>query len=339
MKDVRYNEETRYFLCCSEIDSNIEYSFEYNQKYSSDIDISRYEVQLLINPYLNRESNIFRLKDGHGAIGYVFPITVLDSDEDLDEQYRDFHKYVYAAYTVLLRRLPRITDTSCLSANFEDNICVFMLNKRITRDGNDISSCIHSLRKRGYSYFIDNNKITSVNYYDPLRYCSQTCIRLIFSNPPLYNHFTIRYLLEEYPKAASSIHRFVLLYQIIEFLFDMDAKTEASEIINKFNSNQISYNDFSTDLRALTSEKTKINNIFGKCGSLSNMSNFNQSYTDLCNCIPYHPNCNSDAERFYSFRNLLTHSYRLPHQHEQELNRTIQDAELLILEIVEKYPA
>ena len=97
------------------------------------------------------------------------------------------------------------------------------------------------------------------------------------------------------------------------------------------------YNDLSTDLRALTSERNKINKIFNRCGTLSSFQTFEDRYSHLCRELLYDPNFESNAEQFYSFRNLLTHSYRLSHSREVELNLTIQAAEFLILEIVEKY--
>lgn len=343
MKDVRFDYDSNSFLCkSSDKDKDLEYKFEFYQKISQTdkIDYSRYVIELVINPYLNKESDVIKLQNAEGGIGYIFPISILESEDNLDKEYRGMHYYTYSAYMILLKRLEKIKDEQVFSKNFEDNICVFILDKTRIDKEDSLEKCIHSLRKWGYSYFEDHNNITPIPYYSNSIYKRNKRLKLNFTIPDLYNHKMVDYLLREYSKASSPLHRFIILYQIIEYLYEIEAKKEANIIIKKYSSDTITYNDFSSDLRALTSEKSKINKIFDRCGKLRLYQDFINEYTDLCTEISYSPNCSKDAiaDQFYSFRNLLTHSYRIPHSHEEKLNRTIQASELLILEIVEKYP-
>lgn len=337
MNDVSFDSTLKRFHCTTkESDKIVEFEFDFKQEYHPNIDCEQYNVELLINPFLNRESNIFRLQSRKQNVGYIFPVNVFDSEETLENDFRGISRHIFAAFSILLRRLQKVTSSN-FSDNFEENICVFVIDKNRLGIDNPLYKCIHSLRKWGYSFFEENNTVREVRHYDNRFYIRNTRINLEFTSPVLYEHDTIKYLLREYPKTTSPIHRFIILYQIIEYLFDVEARHEAAIIIEKYNSNLLMYNDLSTDLRALTSEKNKINKIFNRCGALSSFQTFEDRYSDLCRELFYEPNCEGTAEMFYSFRNLLTHSYRLPHSREKKLNLTIQAAELLILEIVENY--
>lgn len=257
MIDISFDDINRCFHCFSN-DAKEEYQFEYKQEYSNGIDCERYIIQLLINPFLNRESNVFKLQAGRGSIGYIFPISVLDSDNNWEDNYSGIHRYIYAAYKILLQRLPKAKSPNIFSDNFEDNICVYIVDKIRYEGDCSLHKCIHTLRQWGYSYFENDNKIARIPYFNVKSYIHTKRINLDFKLPSLYNHDMIDYLLREYPKTSSPVHRFIILYQVIEFLFAIEAKREAATIIEKYKSGLLAYNDFATDLRALTSEKNKI---------------------------------------------------------------------------------
>ena len=275
-----------------------------------------------------------------GRIGYIFPISVLLSNEDYSD-YKGLERYVFAAFHILLQRLPKITNQQDFVKNFEDNIivAVFDYKKLPPEISEPIGSCIHYLRKHGYTYFEDNNNIQEVPGYDFMSYSPQSKrINIKFTIPPLYKENIIDSLLREYPKVSNVPHRFIILYQVIEYLMEIFSKNEILAFIDKYMSGLIPNNDFTNDLKSLTSEKSKINSIFNNTNICDHdFTRFNDKYSNLKARIVYDPSTKTKGEIFYSFRNILLHKYRTLHEFEKELAETVQEAELLILTIVERY--
>lgn len=350
MKDVKFDKNSSTFLCKSEKGLRIEeeYTFHYNHSCThlwKDLNENDFQVELLINPYLNRESHTFAISDCskscNNRLGYIFPVTVLDSIEDFSDVGRNIENYFFVAFKVLLQRINSIKSTSEFSENFEDNVIVAIFNRKDNPNRNYLDECMHSLRLSGYSYFHDNNNCQRVEHYTETVFHDgkDSEIKVKLEVPFLYHEEAIDNLLKEYPKTNNTTHRFVLLYQVIEHLMDKEATKQVNLFIKQYQLGQISNNDMSTNLRNFTSEKTKINSIFSSCNiSQSDFIEFKQSYGQL-NCLTgYNPNTSALGEIFYSFRNQITHSYRNLHKHIKELSMVVQAAEKLILTIISKYP-
>ena len=124
--------------------------FEYKppiDQLDAGIRIEDYCVELLINPLLSYESNVYMLVDPNNPkaqkVGVVMPIAVLDSDEEPEHKIQN---YIFAAFHVLLERLDKVEKTM-FSDHFEDNVCVFVMDKRKSSIDNPLHLCIHTLRK------------------------------------------------------------------------------------------------------------------------------------------------------------------------------------------------
>lgn len=307
------------------------------------IQLEDFEVQLLINPLLNRESNVYDLRDElNKTVGYLFPISLLDSDSDFSD-YRNINNYVYVAFWELLKRIPTVNENKeFFSDNFEDNVCVCVFHKASVNTTCPLRNCIHSLRMYGYSYFTECNNIKPVDRYRSKLYFHkrENKIHLKFSEPSLYKNPIIDSILRALPKADNLTHRFVLLYQVIETLFEEIASKRIDEEIKRFTGKQIPCNDFQDNIKQLSSEKTKISKIFKCCEKLENSDEaklFLESCLHLFDLVHYSPSNKGLKEIFYSFRNQMTHSYRNLDFYQEELSETIQYFELLILRIVETY--
>ena len=134
------------------------------------------------------------------------------------------------------------------------------------------------------------------------------------------------------------IHRFVLLYQIIEYLMEEVVRPEIMAEIHKLENNEIPHNDFLESIRNVNGERARIQSIFERCNLTdSNCREFLDALTRLFSLVGYSPSKQGAHNLFYAFRNQMTHSYRSLHQEKEELAITIQQFEKLILEIVERY--
>lgn len=347
MKNVKFYEgsDGNYFSYQGndeDVSGEFEYRFSTKSLWNS-IQLEDFEVQLLINPLLNRESNVYDLRDElNKTVGYLFPISLLDSDSDFSD-YRNINNYVYVAFWELLKRIPTVNENKeFFSDNFEDNVCVCVFHKASVNTTCPLRNSIHSLRMYGYSYFTECNNIKPVDRYRSKLYFHkrENKIHLKFSEPSLYKNPIIDSILRALPKADNLTHRFVLLYQVIETLFEEIASKRIDEEIKRFTGKQIPCNDFQDNIKQLSSEKTKISKIFKCCEKLENSDEaklFLESCLHLFDLVHYSPSNKGLKEIFYSFRNQMTHSYRNLDFYQEELSETIQYFELLILRIVETY--
>lgn len=251
--------------------------FEYKIGVSEDFNISickDYEVELLINPVLSREIHHFSLcrRDGDDRIsfGIVFPISMLDgTEEEISSKQKD---YFAIAFYELLRRLERIED-GLFSQNFEDNICVCVFNLNQAQSGvNILSKCIHSLRLYNYSYFTNNNTYAPIDKYLESWFISENQRNIVVSlqEPPLYKEKMIDTIMRILPNVNNVIHRFFLLYQVIEFLIARIQKQDIGEQIFKYKRGNIPENDFFEKIAHIKREGTIIKEIFEKCSLETN---------------------------------------------------------------------
>lgn len=308
------------------------------------IKVDDYCVELLINPLLSNESNVYMLLDPSNTVsqkvGVIMPISVLSSDEQPEHK---IHNYIFAAFQILLERLDEL-KSSVFSDNFEDNVCVFVVDKKKVPYANPLPLCIHTLRRYGYSYFENKNNIKAPDGYLATEYIPSGTknIRLVFKEPDLYSDPMVDTLMRALPSAHDVTHRFVLLYQIIELLMERAAISEIQNYVTSLNLHEIPSNDFLDGVKNLSSEKEKIKEIFRKANITSTESaSFRDACMNLYGLIQYtNPKMtSSDDTLLYSFRNQMTHAFRTLRNEPIDLSITIQRFEVLILRIVEKYVA
>ena len=306
------------------------------------INVANYCVELLINPLLSNESNVYMLLDPNNVtsqkVGVVMPISVLSSDEQPEHKIQN---YIYAAFHVLLERIDDIKETEFYK-NFEPNVCVFVVDRRRVHFEHPLPLCIHTLRKYGYSYFENNNRVKPPVGYVAAEYiqAGQKNIRLAFKEPELYSDPMVDSLMRALPSAHDATHRFVLLYQVIELLMEKAAITEINNYIASLSIHDIPSNDFVHGVNELSTEKEKIKEIFSKANITSAESgDFRDACLILYGLIHYNnPKMTSSNDvLLYSFRNQMTHSFRTLRKEPTALATTIQRFEILILRIIERY--
>ena len=346
MKIISFNKSDSDSFFKYELDG-IEETIDYNPPASEideKVDINEYSVELLINPILNGQSHIFALNqkiaDQKKKIGYVFPISALDNDQT---QSKEIANYFYVAFYVLLSRLKDVKEGD-FSDNFEGNVCVSVINKKLACSDNPLPLCIHSLRKFCYSYFTPENHIQPIKGYTKDRLLdnpNQKTIYVDLSIPQLYSHPMIDRIMRDLVNANNVTHRFVLLYQVIEFLMEDAIIKDIEDIYDKLSAHDITPSDYFEDVSHVSKERTRIKNIFNECNVLSSteFASFRTACRLLLRKAGFSKDANSDNhELFYAFRNKMTHSYRRLYVHEQELVEVVQYFERIVMQIVGAYP-
>lgn len=250
--------------------------------------------------------------------------------------------YAFVAFLSLLERLPEINNSEeDFSNNFEDNVCVCVFNQKVLGLQNPLHLCINSLRKYGYCYFEDDNKIQAANGFRDDLYVERDVknLSVIFQEPELYNNPVIELMLRALPHAHNVIHRFVLLYQVIETLMEIVTRQKIDEAIKKLQCNTIPHNDFLDNMKAIGREKERIREIFSICNLTADEFNcFKEPCKKLFGLANYEPdNMSDDAMVFYAFRNQMTHAFRNIHIYPEQVAETVQGFEKVVLTILQKY--
>lgn len=312
----------------------------------TDLNVGDYVVELLINPMLSNESDVYTLcvKQMSEAIcdrqtiGVVFPVLALDSDQVLR---KGMCNYLYIAFWQLLERLKDVSKDD-FSSNFESNVCVCVFSKKYAGVDNPLHLCIHSLRKYGYSYFEDNNNVLPIDGYkrDLIIDTNQKNINIELKEPILYHHPIVDRILRDLKSANNVTHRFVLLYQIIELLMEDAITKDIKNIYKCLHTGKISANDYFESVSKISRERKRISNIFEDCGIEANdCKKFSKSCKNLFDVSGLSSeNATKCSDLFYNFRNKMMHSYRALYAHKTILAETIQNFEQIVLLIVEKYP-
>jgi hypothetical protein len=307
------------------------------------LDVKEFSVDLLINPLLNRAKNVYNLCKDDGTIsrvGMVFPVSALDSDDSFEQT--GMCNYAFVAFQTLLERLEDVNNPEGdFSENFEDNVCVCVINLKSTGLSNPLPLCINSLRKYGYSYFIPNNEIKAVDGYKAELYVDNNISNLVvrFEEPSLYQNPVVDLMLRSLPYAHNVIHRFVLLYQVIETMMEEVSLKKINEEIVKLQNKAIPHNDFLDNLKRLGQERERIKEIFDNCQLTTHEFDFFKTPCKrLYSMTGYTPDKPSEmSSLFYSFRNQMTHTFRSLHVYPDEVAETVQGFEKVIMTILEKY--
>jgi hypothetical protein len=345
MKDVRFDssgsEPVFRFKNADGVDDRIVYKPSTTDLWN-DLNKNDFSVELLINPILSSARHVYNicLENSKSRVGMVFPVSALDDKDCFDQ--KGENNYAYVAYLVLLERLEGIDNSDDdLSDNFEDNVCVCVFNLKTLGLSNPLHLCINSLRKYGYSYFEPENKIKPVDGYTDVGYVDKNIKNLVvkFEEPKMYGNPVIDMMLRALPHANNIIHRFVLLYQVIETMMEEISLRKINEEIDKLQKEEIPHNDFLDNLKRIGQEKVRIKEIFDICMiDKAEFACFRDSCKKLYSLTKYNPGNESEqAMLFYSFRNQMTHTFRNLHCYPQEVADTVQGFEKVIITILEKY--
>lgn len=333
-------------------ESGVENYFEYMPSIEglwSDLDPADFDVQLLIHPFLNKESNVFALESTISSkeetVGFLFPVVALDSDNFEVKRPSD-NNYFFVAYRVLLERLKSINTTNnTLGSCFESNVCVCVLNLRTIGRGRGLWNCIHSLRKKGYAYFVENNRYKEVEGYtfkDYRELIPGSVIHVEMSIPAMYTDPIIDGIIRSLPNADNLVYRFLLLYQIVEFLISKETSKSINEAISIYRTAQSSSeNDFIESISNVRRERRIITEILKTCGITATLDcnkAFNSNCRHLYDLAGFVVQNQDRDSLFYSFRNQIVHSFRHLSAFKEELAHTLFYYEQIVLTIVEQYP-
>ncbi|PWK75893.1 hypothetical protein LX99_03626 [Mucilaginibacter oryzae] len=301
-------------------------------------DPTRFDLFFLDNPYLNAENDVFQVycDEKKERLGWIFPITVLISNDNDFSDNRNLNRYKYVAQYKLLNDYAKILKPTDVNTDllitdiYNDSTLICILSRDTIETINDFNFNNYrlSLYKYGYSIFqedfIRKPVLAKNDFVDEMRR-QRLRINLkkakfnISSNKYVESLF-IKHLL----KTDDSLVRFIFLYQIIEQLMEDEFNDLFENYLNDYTSKKITKNDFKEYINTASKERDLIKSVFNNTTiSIELQREFEEAFSNLFDSLDYKTR-SSLPDRIYDFRNLVTHSYR-----------NVIDKETIITELVQ----
>lgn len=349
---IEFSEEDSLFILESR-DNSFKISVEYIPKVKREFETKKFTTFLLSNVYLNAENDVFEIfeKELDTRIGWLFPIQILESNENDYSENEYLNKYKFPA-TVQLLTVEEQTKSPSLNTNktytitdfYHDNICVFVLCNDALPDDFDfkIQDYLPSLSNYGY-YKWNSDEPHFFGEKEPLiiRYREKTRFKLSSTNIKISES---DFLSSLYEKHLISIQHFLLkfifLYQVIEYLMDENFDIDFSKLVEEYDQKEITKNDLKEQINEIAKER-------GNIGSLLNKTKINDDIVadfkrDAIDFLTIYKNKIPEdlGNLIYDIRNLVTHNYREIIKSEENvriLNRITQQLELIINDVLITY--
>jgi hypothetical protein len=310
--------------------SFIPYTPPYDDDYEK-YNLDDFNVYILINPYYNKESDIFQvaLDENESRDGFILPLAVLESEVQDDPA---ILRYSYIAALGILASSIDINGKCTFSDLFKDldkdNVNILVIN-HYQKCPCDIEDYRLSLLSYGYTWKHTYNVIA--NNIDRTFFNLQKSIRLfktehILNDNPFYKQlFTENITSIKYPT-----FRFLLIYQVLEYLMEKQKQNDFDAILNLIKIPSPDMNQIIDKIQNLRKEKSLLGDIYNpnKPSQRYNFLriNFNSYYKEIFSC-----EANDESICIYNIRNKLFHSYRTILSHKEDFDKLVFISEQLIV--------
>lgn len=328
-------------------DKNNSISFEYKPSLEdiwSNLNLESFIFIQLDNPYLNLESNVFNVKlEGlPETCGWIFPISVLESDQTKKKE--TLLNYVYVGFNYLLTQIEELViNKNRLSDYYTDNLILCVLHKETVSKIGDFNIKEYLLSFYTYGYSLYNKQMSALpvkSYNKHNEYKEKQHIKILKSNYYHNVEFVNNLINGSLTNCTDALVRFILLYQIIEFIISNKHQSEFDSLLAAYQNSDFTKNDFVERIKEISREKYMIDKIIKEDTLDSNIClNFKNECKSIFNDIDYKYNKDSLPSLLYSFRNQITHSYRSFLGKENNLVKTIECFESVIFNLIIKLEA
>lgn len=319
-----------HFILSSTDHSNV-LKFDYKPQVDKSFNRDEYEIVLLVNSFLNAENDVFSVYDctadsKESRVGWIFPITILESNDSEHSKNSHLHGYLHIAFEKLL--LTQIngfqsnatvrTYQPLLSDVYGDDTILLVIKKTslIEPENFNYSCYLPSLSKYGYFLKNEHNLEHELDKKKPICMSQRGKIRLNITKSK-YDLTDNSYFYELYCKhlktVSNELLRFHLLYQVIEHFIGEEFERKFEEKLENFKSGEIQTNDFIEEINTIKKERVNIREIISFYQQSS--SNAKDVLADLIRyCTdflePYTSVKAHSGDLLYDTRNLLVHSFR-----------------------------
>ena len=288
-----------------------------------------YSFFRFVNPYLNAQNDVFRLRLKDSSIGYVFPFSALEDiggEKEFDE-FKQAYRYYCVKHIIEQFDFNKSIDHAVKFSELVQNkeaIYFIVCQPLLKGKQFNIFSFLPCLALKGYYYFPNNTQpnvlTTSIDGSKDVNFEKMIGDRFILKNrgKESLNIFDSKIKIDEEPilrllygrlliESNNPLHRFLVLYQVVEFLVDKRIRMGINEICDLKDS--FSNYDFFQQIYDLNNARTEINKLFNGLSfdEKEEITGILKSFITESN--PTY-NKHSAGDCFYDIRNLLFHDFR-----------------------------
>lgn len=335
------DEDLRYFRVRNS--DNVGININYVPKTISTWDKERFELYIFENPYLNAENDVFKIKEKtrDERLGWIFPITILESNENDYSDIQNLNNYKYIAYKKLLEQNVSVKTkgnnfTYTLGELFPNSVICLLSTDTISKIPNfNFKNYILSLYHYGYLKIHTTSVAKPIYdrsaFVEDMRRPDRTTITIHKANFDIYSDDFFRSLFtkDHLLQSESYLVRFVFLYQIIEHFMAREFDMQFEQYLNAYKETSLGKNDLKENIMSLSKERNLIRDIFSRITIESGVtSDFTSECEFLFNELNFIPKSNSFPDKIYDLRNVIVHRFR------ELINKT--ESMQKILEIFER---
>ncbi len=297
---------------------------------NTSLDVNDYKVLKFVNPYLNAQNDTFKIKINEKTVGYIIPLSAMEDDSythnfDFDE-YLQAYKY-YGIKSVLeeidYKNIPK--EGKVFFSNLVDKNTIFAVfyQPSIPVRELNFNDFLPSFALKGYYYFQNDVNPNIISLIEEYRN-DGSLVSLIDSkfytirgngslnihkankfveNNPLINLLYNKLLAE----SGNPLHRFLILYQVIEYLVDKKIKEDIDQILSEKES--LTNFKFVQKINEINNTRSIINKLFAEV-KFDEKSEITSALRDFLQTFEHDYKHQETGDCFYDIRNLLFHDYK-----------------------------
>lgn len=350
LENIEFIEETnvRYFRVSN--GENIGINFQYFPVATSNWDSDRYEIYLLENSYLNAENDVFEVYEStlNERLGWIFPITILESNENDFSDFKNLNHYKFVTYKKLFE-LNFKTHTGINSASLArlsdvfGNLIICILSKETIGKISEFrfENYLLSLYKYGYLLLDDTPKSKPI--YDRTYFIREmrekrAKVKLTKAKFDIVaNDFTKSLFKEHLLQSESFLVRFIFLYQIIEHFIKLEFDLQFQSHLDQYKNHRLAKNDLRESIINSSRERELIKNVINP---ITISQDLKDEFMSECNFLFNEIGLDSKdsfPDKIYDIRNLLTHRLRDLTTKIETLNKLTEIFERIIIDLLINY--
>lgn len=298
------------------------------KKETEEFDFDNFDIFVFENNSLIAENDIFLVNEVvlKKGIGWVFPLSALESNDNDYAEKLFFNQYRFLAYQKILdqsffikKEVNEKKEIFLLSDLFESQLIIFVLSKsELTGDsGFKITDYFPSFAIHGYFY--KNNyelKYTCPSDHLVKQFRGKRNISITKANNPIYQSNFAQKLYINYLKSLDHhLIRFHLLYQVIENHITDLFNIEFEKILIQYSDKSITKNNFIESISKIRNERENIRKVLSDIKP--NDGTFEKSILinlkrDCKEFLSHYgvEEKNELGDLLYDVRNVLVHNYR-----------------------------
>lgn len=348
--DIKYyNADDEKYYLLTDPQTNLEIKVKYIPKFESDRDPNRYDCLLFENPYLIAENDVFEIYEStiEGRLGWIFPISALDSNENNYAENTSFRHYRHIAYQKLLNldygvNLSGTKEEYLLSEIFQ-GISVFIISKDEIANLGSFKITDYALSFLKYDYLIykdsfnGKRSFTKAREIDDLRKGNHKLKIKKSAFDITSNQYTKSLFIDHVYQTENTLTKYILLYQILEQFIQEYGDNLLEDIITEYQDRKITKNTLKEKIGKLSNDRSLVKKPFEKAVIKTETKEaFLEKCTFLFTDLGLIVSQNFE-DAIYDLRNLITHSYRMLTTKTEELDDLIYLFELVILDLLINY--